>query len=126
MRESYDIEMMERGRASRNNPMRYFDWDEAARRIVQANGKNVFVMLDKDRAANCAVIVKEGVVVLDDDDCYQGSTWDIPTLGIDGEEKPCWTMDKQWFGARAWWPESALQIMRVGGYSFAVSEESEV
>lgn len=107
-----------KGEANRGKPMRVFDWDEAARRIVAANATEAGAGLSQDWDYTGGDILRDGKPVPREYTyTYLESTWAIPELTLDdGSEEPCWIWSDEspdW-DARTYWPDSALKILSGG------------
>lgn len=103
-----------RGQASRGDPMRVFDWDEAARRIRDKKPRVASAGLGGDWEYTGGTIYRNDKPVDKDDTyTYLASTWAVPELDLDGEVDPCWKWQKDSPGwdAKTYWPESALEIL---------------
>jgi hypothetical protein len=102
------------GRVSRGNPTRVFDWDQAARIIVNGGVKNAEAGLRDDWEWTGGPILKDGIPVpAGKTYTYLASTWAIPELLVSGEcVVPCWTWQTgtEW-DAHTYWPGSALEIL---------------
>lgn len=92
-----------------------FDWDRAARRIVEANAGDASAGLESDWEWTGGPILANGVPVPASETCvYLASTWATPILSLDGVEEPCWryqTDDGNDWNADTYWPDSALTIL---------------
>ena len=102
------------GEASRGNPVKVFDWDEAATRIKVADAKSAAAGLEGDWEWTGGPILENGVPVDKMDTyTYLASTWATPELEIDGERIPCWKFADETPGwdAGTYWPQSALDIL---------------
>lgn len=91
--------------------MRVFDWDKAARLIVEHNPKIVRAGLRGDWGWTGGTIWAGEPDM--DSYTYLASDWAIPEIDLDGELTECWR-DKEESGwdASTKWPESALAILR--------------
>ena len=114
-----DIEMdsmstFQRGQASKNNESRVFDWDKAARLILERQPSVAGAGLSEDWEYTGVTIWREGKVCTDEfDGGYLASTWAIPQLDLDGEIIECYKMKHEvpdW-DADTRWPQSALDIL---------------
>lgn len=103
-----------RGEASRNKPIRVFDWDKAARLIRERQPNRAEAGLSQDWEYTGGTIYENGKPLSQDETyTYLASTWAIPELDLDGEIVQCYIMQKdspEW-DAHTFWPESALAIL---------------
>lgn len=90
-----------------------FDWDQAARLIVARQAQNAEAGLEDDWYYTGGVILRDGEPVSGFP--WLASAWERPQLIIDGGEPiDCYRLQSEaadW-GARTYWPESALEILR--------------
>jgi len=99
------------GEAHRNERMRTFDWNEAARILRERNPAEAEAGLQSDLEWTCGTIWRDGQPVTDSY-TYLASTWATPVLVIDDEEIECWCWaDEREFNADTKWPESARAIL---------------
>lgn len=104
------------GYASRDREPMVFDWDEAARRIVDCGAKNASAGLAGDWEWTGGAILEDGRIP-GDTYTYLSSTWATPELEIDGNIKPCYRMQSEvpdW-GPDTFWPKSARIIAGLDG-----------
>lgn len=92
-----------------------FDWDTAARRIIETRAIEARAGLGTDWAYTGGTIWEDGKPNTTSY-TYLASAWAIPELDIDGHIEPCW-IDEIEAKSRGWdsstkWPESALTIIR--------------
>ena len=102
------------GQANRGREMKVFDWDKAARLIVESGMKDASAGLDADWNYTGGPIFSDGKPVRKEDTyTYLASTWAIPELEIDGEMVDCYRMESETPGwdSDTYWPESALAIL---------------
>jgi hypothetical protein len=108
------------GEASRGNRVRVFDWDAAARLIVEREATVARAGLAGDWGYTGGTIFRNGKPVIGGDDSdevdaytYLASTWATPELEIDGELIDCWRYadETEGWDANTKWPESALAIL---------------
>jgi len=106
-----------RAEANQHARMRVFDWDDAARRIVERGITDADAGLMSDWGSTGGPILADGEPVpADDTYVFLASVWAAPGLLVDGEVEECWryeTADDAW-DAGTYWPESALAILRGG------------
>jgi hypothetical protein len=104
------------GKAARGNPVKVFDWDEAATRIKAAGVQNASAGLSGDWEWTGGQIFADGKPVpAEDTYTYLASTWATPELAIgDGLPEACWKFkaDTDGWDAGTYWPDSALAILR--------------
>ena len=100
------------GAASRTKECMVFDWDKAARLIVERGAVSASAGLAGDWEWTGDKILSHGKP---DEDCgaYLASTWATPELEIDGDTVECFRMasDTPGWHANTRWPESALAIL---------------
>jgi hypothetical protein len=92
-----------------------FDWEKAARVIVERRATAAAAYLGNDYRATWRPILSEGRPA-DTEFIWLASAWGIPTLEINGETAvPCWrwTDETSWDGS-TYWPAAALAILRAG------------
>lgn len=77
------------GEAHRHERRRVFDWDRAARFIVEYKPRRVEAGLRDDWEWTGGTIYEDGCPVRDDY-TYLASTWAIPEIALDGDVEPCW------------------------------------
>ena len=106
------LELAWRGQASRYDPVRVFDWNKAARRLIDEKGRLVQAALEEDWEWTCGIILKDGKIP-EERDTYLASTWATPILVIDGSSEPCWVWQKEHpdWDATTFWPPSARKIL---------------
>lgn len=100
---------MSQGDANRGRPLKVFDWDKAAELIKQEKPIRAEAGLAGDWSYTGGIIYERGTPIVDSY-TYLASTWAIPTLIMDGEEFPCYTMDSEWTSGTKW-PDSSLKIL---------------
>lgn len=98
--------------ASQGCKRKVFDWDKAARIILEKHPKNASAGLRDDWGCTGGVIYEDGKPVTDDY-TFLASTWAVPELEVDGETIECWVWenDTKW-DADTKWPKSALDILK--------------
>lgn len=82
-----------RGAASRGNPVRVFDWDNAARLIRERKPAVARAGLAHDWEYTGGTIAVNGDPVTTDY-TYLASTWARPELDMDGEVVDCWVYQR--------------------------------
>lgn len=99
------------GEIFRDNEMKVFDWDKAAK-IIKERGLNYAEAgLLEDWEWTGGTIMEDGDPVYDDFP-FLASTWATPTLRIDDEYIQCFVMEHETeWDAKTRWPESALKIL---------------
>lgn len=103
------------GRASRGKEAMVFDWDQAARRIVESGAKRASAGLSGDWEWTGGPIFANGEPTPHEETyTYLASTWATPELSLDGEHEDCYRMacEVPDWGSKTYWPESALKILR--------------
>lgn len=93
--------------------MRVFDWDQAARIILEEQPREVSAGLGLDWSWTGGRIFAWSRPVFNDY-TYLSSCWATPEIDVDGHVFPCWI----WQDLTEWdestkWPDSALQILGV-------------
>jgi hypothetical protein len=105
------------GEASRGKPLMVFDWDTAARLIVERGAMSASAGLEGDWDWTGGTILENGEPVASDDTyTYLASTWASPQLEIDGEIVDCWLYQDatpEW-ASDTYWPDSAAAILQAG------------
>lgn len=108
------------GAANRGRELKVFDWDLAAERIVAAKARNASAGLAGDWEWTGGPILRDGSPIPDGETyTFLASTWATPELEIDGDlRNDCMAMQSATPGwdDDTYWPESALAILREGGY----------
>ncbi len=91
-----------------------FDWDKAARLIVEREAMSAGAGLSQDWDSTGGPILKDcRPVPADDTYTYLASTWATPELEIDGEIVDCFVMESETeWDEKTYWPESALAILK--------------
>ena len=112
-------DVIAKGIASRDNPLKVFDWEEAAWKIKEAisNGITgpIIAGLSGDLDYTGGVIYNNGIV--DDSYLYLASTWATPVIIFDGSEIECWKFQEdlpESWDAKTVWPEMARNILGDG------------
>lgn len=101
-----------RGYASRNNPLRCFDWQKAARLIAERKPREASAGLIEDWEWTGGPIYRGGQPIPEDQTyVYLQSTWATPTLIMDGDEEPCYFVASDERGEESYWCEAARQIL---------------
>ena len=100
------------GAAHRNCEQMVFDWDKAARLIVETKPEFAAAGLRDDWEYTGGTIYDEGEPVMDDY-TYLASTWAVPELSLEGEIVECYVMksETEW-DEDTKWPDSALKILK--------------
>ena len=91
-----------------------FDWDKAARILVEQKADYAEAGLESDWEWTGGVILRNGAIV-EDDYTYLSSIWATPMLLVGGNEIPCFVLarDTKWrYDTK--WPASAVKIFREG------------
>jgi len=105
-----------RGQAAKGNPVKVFNWDEAATRIKVAGAQTASAGLEDDWEWTGGEILRDGKPVPREDTyVYLASTWATPELVIDDDDPiPCWKfqVDTDGWDSGTYWPDSALAILR--------------
>lgn len=105
-----------RGQASRGEPRMVFDWNKAARLIVERKAQSASAGLSGDWEWTGGQILREGTPVpAEDTYVYLASTWAEPEIEIDGEVEDCYLMEDQTPGwdSSTYWPEEARALLSV-------------
>jgi hypothetical protein len=101
-------------RRRRGEAGKVFDWDKAARRIIEEQALEASAGLAGDWPSTSGDIWRDGKPVPSDETyTYLASAWATPELEIDGNREACWIAetDTEW-DCHTYWPESALAILR--------------
>ncbi len=99
----------------RGDPHRVFDWDKAARLIIERCPKVAEAGLKNDWPSTGGVIWRNGAPVPRADTyTYLGSRWAMPQIILDDEDAiDCWIDgDQTDWDAYTYWPDSALAIVQ--------------
>lgn len=102
------------GMASRDNPLKVFDWDAAANYMVLNNIKYAAAGLSGDWEYTGGQIFADGKIVPEEDTyTYLASTWATPQLYTERGLVDCWKWqyDTDW-DCHTYWPESAREIIK--------------
>ena len=99
------------GEANKGKPLMVFDWDKAARLIVERKAKQARAGLSGDWEWTGGQIWNGKPDM--EDYTYLASTWATPEVEIDGEVEDCFVMQSEQpdWDAKTKWPESALKIV---------------
>ena len=101
------------GELHKNDPLMVFDWDKAARILVERKPDEALAGLQHDYEYTAGVIWRNGEPVKDEY-TYLASTWAHPMLIIDYEEIECWRYKSEvpeW-DSETKWPKSAIDIVK--------------
>lgn len=108
------LSAMIRGEMNRDNPLMVFDWNKAARRIIETKAKEARAGLASDWEWTGGTIFEDGHPVPQEDTyTYLASTWATPELELDGEVEDCFIMkvESPSWDSDTYWPQSALDIL---------------
>jgi hypothetical protein len=108
------------GQANRGKPHMVFDWDTAARLIVERGATEASAGLSGDWEWTGGQILRAGAPVPPDEThVYLASTWAPPELEIDGQRAECWKYEAEVPGwdSDTYWPESAKAVLAAGDES---------
>ncbi|KVQ87318.1 hypothetical protein WK09_19975 [Burkholderia ubonensis] len=100
------------GQANRHKEAMVFDWDKAARLIIEHKATEAFAGLAGDWEYTGGQIFRNGEPY-SDDYTYLSSTWATPELEIDGTTYACFRMRSEvpdW-NSDTKWPASAMAIL---------------
>ena len=99
------------GNTNRGKDAMVFDWDKAARMILEMNADDARAGLSGDWEWTGGYIYEDGKPDFDSY-TFLASTWATPEIYIDGECYDCYKMksETEW-NADTRWPESALKIL---------------
>lgn len=100
---------------NRGSEVRVFDWDKAARLILERKPSCAVAGLSTDMEWTSGIIYKDGEAI-SNSYTYLSSTWAKPVLVLDDEEEiDCYIMesDTEW-DASTKWPQSAINILLNG------------
>ena len=105
------------GAANRGKELRVFDWEKAAKIIVERNPERAEagLLYDMENTAGC--IYENGKPIIDSR-TYLASTWATPVIVIEDaddedDEIECYRMESETPGwdAKTKWPKEALSIL---------------
>ena len=100
------------GEANRNNKMKVFDWNKAAKLIVKYNLTEADAGLIEDWFWTGGNILTNGNLNINSY-TYLASTWATPVLWTDEEIYDCWIWeDETDWDSDTKWPQSAIEILR--------------
>jgi hypothetical protein len=105
------------GMASEGQPLKVFDWDTAARLIVERSSATASAGLEGDWEWTGGDILRAGKpVAADDTYVFLASTWATPQIELDGDVVDCWLYEDATpgWGSGTYWPESAVAILNGG------------
>lgn len=103
------------GAANRGKEMKVFDWDKAARLIVEHKPNVASAGLGGDWEWTGGTIYENGKPDKKSY-TYLASTWATPEIELDGELFDCYVMEsKTEWDAHTKWPKSALAILDGNG-----------
>lgn len=99
------------GAATRNNPMRVFDWDKAATYIKTEGITEAYAGLEEDWEWTAGKILTNGEPIFDEY-TFLASTWATPVLYTPNGAVECWSYESECpFESDSKWPQSALDIL---------------
>jgi hypothetical protein len=108
------LDVLSIGLENRRRPIRVFDWNQAAKLILEKKPRIAEAGLSGDWEYTGGTIYEHGEIQKESY-TYLASTWATPTLVLtwddETEEIPCWTHNDEW-DHKTKWPESALLILR--------------
>lgn len=102
------------GMANKGKELKVFDWDKAARLILENGCQEAEAGLVEDWFWTGASIFAEGKPTPDDNaHAYLASNWATPVLRIGENSHDCYKMQSETPGwdSDTHWPESALKIL---------------
>lgn len=101
------------GELHRNDPLMIFDWDKAARILVDRKPERAYAGLENDFEWTGGTIWWNGGPDFTGY-TYLASTWATPLLVIGDEEIECWRYkdDVPDWSAETKWPKSAMEIVK--------------
>lgn len=102
------------GQANRGKEMMVFDWEKAARLIMERRATSASAGLASDWEYTGGEILRDGKPVPREETyVYLASTWAKPELEIDGETIDCFRMESEVPGwdADTYWPPEAMAIL---------------
>ena len=103
------------GSANRGKEMRVFDWDKAARLIVEQKPEIASAGLSEDWGCTGGTIYKDGRVNKESY-TYLASIWATPAIKLDGRFVDCYIMESETkWNEHTKWPESAMAILDGNG-----------
>lgn len=118
------------GMMNRGQPEKIFDWDKAARLIIQHGTQKAGAGLVEDWSWTGGAILEDGKIVLDSY-TFLGSTWATPIVRLfdalgNFEDYECYVMesDAEW-NHDTKWPESAIDILANASRIEELREEIE-
>ena len=102
-----------KGEINRHREQMVFDWDAAARHIVQHKIMDADAGLENDWEWTGGPILRDGKIVPRSKTyTYLASTWAQPQLQADYSLFPCWRMESETeWDADTYWPDSARAIL---------------
>jgi hypothetical protein len=102
---------VERARAEGAEP-KVFDWNKAARLIIENGCSHASAGLSEDWFWTGACILVQGRPTFEHEP-WLGSLWATPVIRIGDDDIPCWIYQKDSNGwdEHTMWPESALKIL---------------
>ncbi len=107
---------------------RVFDWDQAARLIVEHKAKQAAAGLQGDwEYTGGSILLRGRPVPANRTYTYLASNWATPELELDGKRQDCWRYEDEapWKGPKTYWPDSALAILKEAGITMMTEEEME-
>ena len=102
------------GRANRGKELKVFDWEKAARLIVEGNAKSAAAGLAGDWEWTGGEILRDGVPVpADQTYTFLASTWATPEIEINGVRQDCYRMKSETpdWDSDTYWPAAALALL---------------
>jgi hypothetical protein len=103
---------MRKGWDNMGNPQKVFDWNKAAKLIVENSPQTAIAGLSGDWGSTCGEIWDNDLPVKESY-AYLSSNWATPVLIMDdGDEIPCYIMETETeWNSGTIWPQSALDIV---------------
>ena len=100
------------GQITRDNKLKVFDWDKAARLIVKYNLTDADAGLKEDWTYTGGNILTDGNLNINSY-TYLASTWATPILWTDDAIYDCWLWeDETNWDSDTKWPQSAIEILK--------------
>ncbi len=113
------IDAIAMGQANRGKPLMVFDWDQAAKYIIEYRPKSVSAGLRDDWEYTGGDIFVDGCILKRSETyVYLASTWAVPEIDFGLGKMPCFIMKDEavvrWGDvdmASLYWPQSAIEIL---------------
>lgn len=124
----FDAQTISRGEATRGDPRKVFDWEQAARLIAEHPTEIVDAGLAEDWTYTSGTIWNNGNTPAKGEhiQLYLASTWATPAIEIGGALQECWrwASDTPDWDSDTYWPDEARAILAASSIDGEVVDET--